>query len=61
MSDQISLNLNIFLRSVAKAVGVLVFMIRLSWKLTIVTLISIPLIAVVSKFYGKYYKVRISL
>ncbi|XP_077995651.1 ABC-type oligopeptide transporter ABCB9-like [Glandiceps talaboti] len=56
MSDAVSLNLNVFLRSSVKLIGYLVIMFKLSWQLTIVTLIGIPLVAVVSKFYGKYYK-----
>eukprot|EP00118_Oscarella_pearsei_P010817 m.68548 g.68548 ORF g.68548 m.68548 type:complete len:655 (+) comp35533_c0_seq4:565-2529(+) len=56
MSDQISINLNIFLRSLARSIGSLVFMFKLSWKLTVVVLLSIPLIAIITYYYGKYYK-----
>ena len=52
-----SINVNIFLRSAVKAVGFFVFMFGLSWRLTLVTLMGFPFIAVVSKVYGEYYKV----
>ena len=38
-------------------VGVVVFMVRLSWRLTMVTLIGLPLIMGVSKLYGQYIEV----
>ena len=57
LSDQISLNMNIFLRSLARAIGSLIFMFKLSWKLSIVVLLGIPLIALITYYYGKYYKV----
>ena len=57
MSDLVSINVNIFLRSAVKAVGFFVFMFGLSWRLTLVTLMGFPFIAVVSKVYGEYYKV----
>ncbi|CAL8335612.1 unnamed protein product [Gadus morhua 'NCC'] len=56
VSDLVSINVNIFLRSAVKAVGFFVFMFGLSWRLTLVTLMGFPFIAVVSKVYGEYYK-----
>ncbi|XP_077966777.1 ABC-type oligopeptide transporter ABCB9-like isoform X2 [Styela clava] len=56
MSDMIGLNCNIFLRSVVKAVGTCVFMFSLSWRLTVVTFMGLPLVLGVSKLYGNYYK-----
>ncbi|XP_059920892.1 ATP-binding cassette sub-family B member 9 isoform X2 [Gadus macrocephalus] len=56
VSDLVSVNVNIFLRSAVKAVGFFVFMFGLSWRLTLVTLMGFPFIAVVSKVYGDYYK-----
>ncbi|XP_071945234.1 ABC-type oligopeptide transporter ABCB9-like [Antedon mediterranea] len=56
MSDTVCLNLNIFLRSTVKIAGFTVMMIRLSWRLTLITLLAIPIIALVSEIYGKYYK-----
>ena len=57
MSDQLTLNLNIFLRSSARALGCLVFMFSLSWKMTIVVLLEVPIIGLITHYYGKYYKV----
>ncbi|XP_034154754.2 ATP-binding cassette sub-family B member 9 [Pangasianodon hypophthalmus] len=56
VSDLISQNVNLFLRSFVKAVGFLIFMFGMSWKLSLVTIMGFPYIAVVSKLYGEYYK-----
>ncbi|KAJ3603555.1 hypothetical protein NHX12_028300 [Muraenolepis orangiensis] len=56
VSNLVSQNINVFLRSVIKAVGFFIFMFGLSWKLSLVTVMGFPFIAVVSKVYGDYYK-----
>ena len=56
MSDQISLNVNVFLRSVVQACGVLFFMFRISVKMSIVTFASVPAVVVLSKVYGSFYR-----
>ncbi|XP_041855500.1 ATP-binding cassette sub-family B member 9 [Melanotaenia boesemani] len=56
VSDLISQNINIFLRSIIKGAGFFVFMFGMSWKLTLVTIMGFPFIAFVSKLYGEYYK-----
>ncbi|KAL0979181.1 hypothetical protein UPYG_G00181820 [Umbra pygmaea] len=56
VSDLISLNVNLFLRSMVKAIGYFIFMFSMSWKLTLVTIMGFPFIAVISKVYGEYYK-----
>uniref|UniRef100_A0A8C7XR65 ABC-type oligopeptide transporter ABCB9 n=1 Tax=Oryzias sinensis TaxID=183150 RepID=A0A8C7XR65_9TELE len=56
VSDLISQNINIFLRSGIKGVGFIIFMLGMSWKLTMVAVMGFPFIALVSKVYGKYYK-----
>ncbi|CAL5221232.1 g3384 [Coccomyxa viridis] len=56
VSDQICLNLNVGLRSLTQAAMVLVFMFKASWRLTIITFILIPLIILVCKVYGAYYR-----
>ena len=58
MSDTLGLNVNIFLRSTIKAVGVVIFMFNLSWRMSVVTLIGLPCIMAVSKVYGSKFKVR---
>ncbi|KAJ8286156.1 hypothetical protein GJAV_G00035160 [Gymnothorax javanicus] len=56
VSDLISQNVNLFLRSLVKAVGFLFFMFKMSWKLTVVIIMGFPFIAVTSQLYGEYYK-----
>uniref|UniRef100_A0A4W6G6D8 ABC-type oligopeptide transporter ABCB9 n=1 Tax=Lates calcarifer TaxID=8187 RepID=A0A4W6G6D8_LATCA len=56
VSDLISQNVNIFLRSTIKGAGFFIFMFGMSWKLTLVTIMGFPFVAVVSKVYGEYYK-----
>ncbi len=56
MGEQVTLNINVFLRNVVTALGVCVLMFNISWKLTILTLISIPIVAVISEIYGKYFQ-----
>jgi ATP-binding cassette, subfamily B (MDR/TAP), member 9 len=56
MSDQISLNLNVFLRSVVQAILVLIFMFRINLQLSFVTFISVPIIVFISKVYGQYWR-----
>ncbi|XP_035291591.1 ATP-binding cassette sub-family B member 9 [Anguilla anguilla] len=56
VSDLISENVNLFLRSLVKALGFCFFMFGMSWKLTVVTIMGFPFIAVISALYGEYYK-----
>lgn len=58
VSDLISQNVNIFLRSSIKGAGDFIFMCGMSWKLSLVTIMGFPLIALVSKLYGEFYKVK---
>uniref|UniRef100_A0A4W3IW44 Uncharacterized protein n=1 Tax=Callorhinchus milii TaxID=7868 RepID=A0A4W3IW44_CALMI len=56
VSDVISQNANIFLRSLVKTLGICALMITLSWKLTVVTVIGFPVIIQVSDIYSQHYK-----
>ena len=56
MADQISLNLNVFLRSVVQAVLILIFMFRISVELTFVAFISVPAVVYISIVYGGFYR-----
>uniref|UniRef100_A0A8C8M0P7 ABC-type oligopeptide transporter ABCB9 n=1 Tax=Oncorhynchus tshawytscha TaxID=74940 RepID=A0A8C8M0P7_ONCTS len=56
VSDLISQNVNMFLRSMVKGIGFFIFMFGMSWKLTLVTIMGFPFIAVISNVYGEYYK-----
>ena len=56
MGDQISLNLNVFLRSCIRIAGILVFMAKLSWKLTITTIVGTPILVMISEAFGEYFE-----
>jgi ABC-type multidrug transport system fused ATPase/permease subunit len=56
VSDSVPLNVNVFLRSFVQAIGVIGFMASLNWRLTLVTFVSIPLVTVISRYYGEYYR-----
>ena len=48
---------NIFLRTIVKIIGICVFMFSLSWRLSVVTLLGLPVFVGLSEVYGKYVKV----
>lgn len=56
VSDQISLNLNVMLRSLTQAAMVLAFMFTASWRLTVVTFIMVPIVLAICKVYGGFYR-----
>jgi ABC transporter transmembrane region len=56
VGDQVSLNVNVFLRSLVQAVGVLLFMFVVSWQLSILAFISVPVITLLAKWYGNYIR-----
>lgn len=56
MSQSVAMNVNILLRSLIKSVGVLYLMVSLSWKLTLLTFIEAPLIAITQKIYNTHYE-----
>jgi hypothetical protein len=56
VGDQVSLNVNVFLRSLVQAIGVLLFMFIVSWQLSILAFISVPLITLFSKWYGNFVR-----
>uniref|UniRef100_A0A671W6W4 ABC-type oligopeptide transporter ABCB9 n=1 Tax=Sparus aurata TaxID=8175 RepID=A0A671W6W4_SPAAU len=56
VSDLISQNVNIFLRNAIKGAGDFIVMCGMSWRLSLVTIMGFPFIALVSKLYGDYYK-----
>ncbi|XP_029440591.1 antigen peptide transporter 2-like isoform X1 [Rhinatrema bivittatum] len=56
MSRSIALNVNVFLRSLMKAVGIYCFMLNLSWQLTLFTLIDTPITALIQEIYNRYYE-----
>eukprot|EP00241_Pyramimonas_parkeae_P020214 CAMPEP_0114288964 /NCGR_PEP_ID=MMETSP0059-20121206/7106_1 /TAXON_ID=36894 /ORGANISM="Pyramimonas parkeae, Strain CCMP726" /LENGTH=172 /DNA_ID=CAMNT_0001410175 /DNA_START=1 /DNA_END=515 /DNA_ORIENTATION=+ len=54
MSDQVSLNVNVLMRSVVQMIIVLEFLA--SWKLTMVTFGMIPFTVLLSRTYGMFYR-----
>lgn len=56
MSDQVGLNINVLLRNCVQSAGTCVFMFKLSWKLSIVTLMGLPLVAFISDKFGDQYQ-----
>lgn len=56
VGDQVMLNVNVFLRSLVQAIGVLGFMFMVSWQLSILAFISVPLVTILSKWYGNYVR-----
>lgn len=59
MSSTISTNLNVFLRNTVMLLGSLIFMSTLSWRLSLVTFIVVPVVGFVTKVYGAYYDVSL--
>ena len=54
VGDQISLNVNVFLRSLIQAVGSLIFMFSLSWRLTALAFCTLPPTVIISRVYGNF-------
>jgi len=57
MSATISTNVNILLRNGLMVIGSVVFMMGMSWRLTLLTVIVIPPITFFTKLYSSYYDV----
>ncbi|XP_065667262.1 ABC-type oligopeptide transporter ABCB9 [Hydra vulgaris] len=56
IGDCVGLNVNIFTRNCVKVIGILFFMFKLSWKLSLLTLVSLPIVAIVSEIFGQRYR-----
>jgi ATP-binding cassette subfamily B (MDR/TAP) protein 9 len=56
MVDTISLNINIFLRSSVTAIGSIIFMVRISWNLSLLTIIGLPFGFLLGRVYGSLYR-----
>lgn len=46
----------VFLRSLVQVIGVLIFMFMVSWQLSLLAFISVPVITVLSKWYGNFVR-----
>jgi ATP-binding cassette subfamily B (MDR/TAP) protein 9 len=56
VSDQITLNINVLLRSLMEGGIVLFLMFRLSWRLSMLSLAAIPLLTLISSLYLEFYR-----
>mmetsp|Transcript_35132 Transcript_35132/g.38043 ORF Transcript_35132/g.38043 Transcript_35132/m.38043 type:complete len:947 (+) Transcript_35132:88-2928(+) len=56
VGDQVTLNVNVFLRSTVQIIGVLIFMFMVSWQLSLLAFISVPAITILSKAYGNFIR-----
>ncbi len=56
VGDQLTMNINYFLRSVMEIFGVLIYMTALSWQLTMLAFISVPVVAMTSQWYSAYVR-----
>ena len=56
VGDQVTLNVNVFMRSFVQAIGVLAFMFSISWRLSLLAFVSVPAITLLSKWYGAYIR-----
>ncbi|CAM9303539.1 unnamed protein product, partial [Discosporangium mesarthrocarpum] len=56
IADQITLNINVLLRNIVQVITTLLFMFYLSWRLSLVAFISVPVIIVISNYYGAFIR-----
>ncbi|XP_060753541.1 antigen peptide transporter 2 [Tachysurus vachellii] len=56
MGRSVAMNANVFLRSLVKTCGMLVQMLSLSWQLTLLTFVEMPLLAVLQNYYNIHYQ-----
>lgn len=57
MGRSIAMNSNVLLRSLVKTCSMLVQMLSLSWQLTLLTCVEMPLLAVLQNHYSIHYQV----
>ncbi|CAB3406987.1 unnamed protein product [Caenorhabditis bovis] len=55
MSNTLSLYMNVLTRNLTMLFGSLIFMFTLSWRLSMITLINIPIIFLINKIFGVWY------
>ena len=56
MQSALTTNVSIGLRTTAQAIGALVFLFIISWKLTLLMMVIVPVISVSAVLYGRYVK-----
>lgn len=57
MAKTVCLNVNVMLRTLLKTLGVIYFMLNLSWKLTFLVLMEVPVTGLLQNIYHKHYQV----
>ena len=57
MVDTLSLNINVFLRSMVTIFGSIVLMVKLSWELSLLTIIGLPFGFILGRYYGHMWRV----
>ena len=57
VGDQVTLNVNVFLRSVIQVFFTLGFMVVINWRLALTCFVVVPAIVWASKVFGEYYRV----
>ena len=53
VSDQVQLNVNYFVRNLIATIVTIAFMVTLSWRLTCLSCLSIPIVVVIAQQYGE--------
>ena len=56
VSDNVELNVNVFLRSLLQVFFTLAFMVFISWRMALVAFVSVPLVVLGSKIFGSYMR-----
>ena len=56
VGSQVTSNVSVFLRAIVSAVGVLIFMFIISWQLSLLAFITVPVISVLSRWYGRFVR-----
>eukprot|EP00536_Pseudo-nitzschia_multiseries_P002283 jgi/Psemu1/183192/e_gw1.30.251.1 len=56
VGDQVTLNVNVFMRSLVQVIGVLIFMFTISWQLSMLAFISVPVVTILSRVYGTFIR-----
>ena len=56
VGSSIMTNVNIFLRSAIRSIGVLAFMFAISWQLSLLAFITVPIVTLLSKWYGRFIR-----
>lgn len=59
MAKTVCLNVNVLLRTFIMTLGIIYFMMNLSWKLTFLVLMETPVTGLIQNMYNTHYQVNI--